>query len=112
MLLDYKITISDPYLLGLIEGEGSFHFIRTRAIAGFDIKLTAKQKPLLLSVKRYLEEKLRFDSNSLWKINNSHLININSFSAKGNTNPQVSLSIENIRILYNYLIPYLSKLLF
>ncbi len=65
MPLGYEITISDPYLLGLIEGEGSFHFIRTRAIAGFNIKLTAKQKLLLLSVKRYIKEKLRFDSNSL-----------------------------------------------
>ena len=60
--LNHEIIISDPYLLGLIEGEGSFHFIRTRAIAGFDIKLTAKQKPLLLSIKGYLEKKLRFDS--------------------------------------------------
>lgn len=80
MPLYYKITISNYYLLGLIEGEGSFHFIRTRAIAGFDIKLIAKQKPILLSVKRYFEEKLIFDSNSLWKINNYQLININSFS--------------------------------
>lgn len=112
MPLDREITISDYYLLGLIEGEGSFHFIRTRAIAGFDIKLTAKQKPLLLNVKQYLEEKLRFDTYSLWKIKNSQLININYFSAESNVNPQIALSIENIRILYNYLIPYLSKLPF
>jgi hypothetical protein len=65
MPFDHKVTISDPYFLGLMEGEGSFHFIRTRAIAGFDIKLTAKQKPLLLNVKQYLKEKLGFDANSL-----------------------------------------------
>jgi hypothetical protein len=35
MPLDHEITRSNHYLLGLIEGEGSFHFIRTRAIAGF-----------------------------------------------------------------------------
>jgi len=112
MPLDHKIIISDYYLLGLIEGEGSFHFIRTRAIASFDIKLTVKQKPLLLNIKQYLKEKLEFDTNSLWKINNSQLININSLSKEGNAKPQIVLNIKNIRILYNYLIPYLSKLLF
>jgi len=65
MTLNHEIAISDHYLLGLIEAEGSFHFIRTRAIAGFDIKLTLKQKPLLLNVKQYFEEKLGFDTNSI-----------------------------------------------
>lgn len=65
MPFKHEIAISDHYLLGLIEGEGSFHFIRTRVIDGFDIKLTVKQKPLLLNVKQYFEEKLEFDTNSI-----------------------------------------------
>ena len=53
MPLDHKIRISDYWLLGLIEGEGSFHLIRTRMIPSFDIKLTEKQKPLLIKVKQH-----------------------------------------------------------
>ena len=33
-------------------------------------------------------------------------------SSIGNFNPQVCLGIENIRIIYNYLIPFLKDLLF
>jgi hypothetical protein len=34
-------------------------------IPSFDIKLTEKQKPLLIKVKQHLEENLGFDGNSV-----------------------------------------------
>jgi len=50
------------------------------------------------------------ESQSLLKIKNSQLIHLYTVSAAGNAKPQVALGIENIRIMHNYLIPYLAKI--
>jgi hypothetical protein len=66
----------------------------------------------MLAIKDYLTERLGFDSYSLLKLKNSELISINNIPSKGNAKSQISIGIENIRILYNYLLPYLKSLPF
>ena len=74
--------------------------------------MTADQKPLMIAIKKYLTERLCFDVYSLFKLNNSELISINDVASKDNAKPQVFIGIENIRILMNYLLPYLKSLHF
>lgn len=108
-----KINISDYWLLGLIEGEGSFHLTRSRIIPGFSLKMVLDQEPIMRAIKEYLTGRLDFDSNSLFKLHGSQLISINYVKAvSANSKPQVFLAIENIRILYNYVLPYLKSLPF
>ena len=80
-----KIDITDYWLLGLIEGEGSFHLIRSRLVPVFAIKMVSDQEPLMKAIKRYLTDRLAFDEHSLFKLNNSELISINYVPPKGNS---------------------------
>ncbi len=66
-----KIDITDYWLLGLIEGEGSFHLIRSRLISVFVIKMVSDQEPLMIAIKEYLTEILGFDKYTLFKLNSS-----------------------------------------
>nr|YP_009262126.1 hypothetical protein [Chrysoporthe deuterocubensis]AMX22201.1 hypothetical protein [Chrysoporthe deuterocubensis] len=108
-----KIQITDHWLLGLIEGEGSFHLVRSRLIPGFTIKMVSDQEPLIVAIKEYLVYRLGFDKYSLFKLEGSQLISVNyAKSVSANSKPQVFIGIENNRILYNYLLPYLKGLPF
>lgn len=104
-----KIKITDYWLLGLIEGEGSFYLIRSRLVPAFAIKMVLDQEPLMIAIKEYLVERLAFDKYSLFKLKSSELISINYVPPKGNSKPLVFIGIENIRILYNYLLPFFFK---
>lgn len=73
----------------------------------------------MLAIKEYLVERLAFDKYSLFKLNSFELISINHVPPKGNSlSPAgigallVFIGIENIRILYNYLLPFLKGLPF
>ena len=113
MPLNHKINITGYWLLGLIEGEGSFSMSRgSRLRPCFQILFTASQKPLLESIKLFLMNNLGFDRFSLWKLANSSGIGIFEFKAKGNSKPTVCLEIHNILLLHNYLIPFLSNFTF
>lgn len=113
MPLNHKINITGHWLLGLIEGEGSFSMTRgSRLRPCFQILFTASQKPLLESIKLFLINNLGFDRFSLWKLANSSNIGIFEFKAKGNSKPTVCLEIRNILLLHNYLIPFLSNFTF
>src|SRR5690606_9987342 len=89
-----------------------FHLIRSRLVPVFAIKMVSDQEPIMLAIKEFLIKRLDFDKYSLFKLNNSKLISINYVPPKGNSKPQVFISIENVRILYNYLLPYLKNLPF
>ena len=63
----------DPYwLLGLIEGEGSFHLRRTRFVPTFSISLTLG--PVIKKITQFLMSHL--DEFSLIKAKDSKLFNI------------------------------------
>ena len=104
-----QVIISKSWLLGFIEGDGSFSLNRIIIEPVFSIQLTESQLPLLLEIKKYLENNLGFDSYSIYKLNNSSIISIGKSKAVNNSKPMVSLKIKNIHILTNYLIPFFSE---
>lgn len=113
MPLNHKINITGYWLLGLIEGEGSFSMTRgSRLRPCFQLLFTASQKPILESIKLFFINNLGFDRFSLWKLANSSGVGIFEFKAKGNSKPTVCLEIHNILLLRNYLIPFLSNFTF
>jgi hypothetical protein len=72
------IKITTYWLLGLIEGEGSFHFWRSDLIPVFSIVLTERQLPVLVKIKEFLINNLGFDNYSIWKLNNTSAMGINT----------------------------------
>lgn len=105
-----KRGITKNWLLGFIEAEGSFFISRTDIEPSFSIELSSSQLFLLESIKEFLIQDLNFDKYSL------HLLNSSSFNVIA-VNPQktkssVILIIKNIRVLRNFLIPYLSDMKF
>ena len=109
---DHQLRVTKYWLLGLIEGEGSFNISRVNLTPHFQLVLTSAQKPLLEEIKQHFINNLNLDEYSLWKINNSSIISINDLSARGNSKPTVRLLIKDVRFLNNYIIPYLSSMPF
>lgn len=104
------IKITPYWLLGLIEGDGSFFLIRKSMMPCFSITLTAVQKPVLEAIKIYLLNQL--DQYSYIKGINTKLINISFESSKGNIKAKYNLKISQIDYLYNKFIPFLDCLEF
>jgi LAGLIDADG DNA endonuclease family/LAGLIDADG endonuclease len=104
------IRITTYWLLGLIEGEGSFQLWRSDLVPVFSIVLTERQLPVLVKIKEFLIQNLGFDSDSIWKLNNTSAIGINTQKARNNSKGSALLIIKDIRILYNYLIPFFDEL--
>lgn len=104
-----KVIITKYWLLGFIEGDGSFFIRRDNLTPTFSIENTGVQLPVLLNIKEFLENSLGFDKYSLHKIKNSSIILITTVKARSvNGKSSVFLTINNINILYNYLIPFFS----
>ncbi len=106
------IKITTYWLLGLIEAEGSFHLWRSDLVPVFSIVLTEYQLPVLEKIKEFLIQNLGFDENSIWKLNNTSAMGINTQKARNNSKSSVLFIIKDIRILHNYLIPFFNKLEF
>lgn len=102
-----KIIITKNWLLGFIEGDGSFFLRRDTLTPTFSIELSGVQLPVLVKIKEFLESSaLGFDTYSLYKLKNSSTIAINLNKARSsNGKSSVSLIIKNIYFLNNYLIP-------
>lgn len=106
------IKITTHWLLGFIEGEGSFMLCRSDLIPVFSIVLTENQKPVLVKIREFLLNNLGFDPYSKYKIENTSVMGINRQKARNNSKGSVLFIIKDIRILYNYIIPFLAKLRF
>lgn len=107
---EIKITIN--WLLGIIEAEGSFNLFRNDLKPTFGICLSELQIPVINKIKEFLVQNLGFDENSMWKLEQTAAIGINTQKARGNSKSSVLLLIKNTQILQNYLIPFLDKLVF
>lgn len=97
-----KIVITKSWLLGLIEGDGSFFVRRSNLMPVFCIELTGVQLDVLLKIKEFLERSLGFDSYSLYKLKNSSFITVTTLKARNNSKSSVALTINNVRVLNNY----------
>lgn len=104
------IKITSYWLLGLIEGEGSFHLLRASLAPSFSLSLTAVQQPVLEKIKEFLL--LQLDEYSLIKAVNTKLINISSEPASGNTKAKVKILVNQIDYINNIFIPFLDGLQF
>lgn len=65
MPLNHDIKITTYWLLGLIEGEGSFHFWRSDLLPVFSLVLTERQRPVLEKIKEFFIQNLGFDNDSV-----------------------------------------------
>jgi len=104
--INSEINITKSWLLGFIEGDGSFFLRRDNIVPTFSIELTGVQFPVMLKIKEFLENSLGFDPYSLYKLKNSSIIAITTVKARNNAKSSVSLIIKNINVLNNYLIPF------
>jgi len=109
---DYNIKISNSWLLGLIEGEGTFYLDRSMFRPVFDIGLSKVQLPVIEKIKEYLENNLGFDKYSMFKLKNSSAITIIETKSMNNSKPFIRLKILNNNILTNYFIPFLDNMTF
>nr|YP_010990981.1 LAGLIDADG homing endonuclease [Pappia fissilis]WOX61254.1 LAGLIDADG homing endonuclease [Pappia fissilis] len=102
-----KIVITKSWLLGFIEGDGSFFLRRDNLTPIFSLENSAVQLPVMLKIKEFLEASLGFDTFSLYKVKNTNTIAIASIKARTiNSKSTVSITIQNINVLNNYLIPF------
>jgi hypothetical protein len=104
------IKITNYWLLGLIEAEGSFHLRRNSLSPAFSISLSKIQKPLLEKIVEFLINKL--DDSSKFKAINSKNFNLSEESTRGNAKAMVKLLILQIDYLNNIFVPYFSELKF
>jgi LAGLIDADG endonuclease len=106
------IKITKYWLLGLIEGEGSFQLWRSNLLPVFSIVMTERQLPLFIKIKEFLIKELIFNIYDKIKIENTSVIAINNQKARNNSKGSILLIIKNVNLLYNHLIPYLDGLEF
>lgn len=103
------IVINKYWLLGFIEGDGSFFIRRDNLVPTFAIELSATQLPVILKIKEFLENNLGFDQYSKFKLSKSSIISITMKNARANSKPSVSLIIKNLKVIHNYLIPFFTE---
>lgn len=83
---NHKIVITKYWLLGLIEGEGSFQLWRNDIQPAFGLVLSIRQLALLEKIKEFLFSNLGFDIYSLFKLNSSSSITLNNLTQKARNN--------------------------
>lgn len=108
-IINHKINISKNWLIGFIEGDGSFNLSRDNMEVIFSIKLTEKELPVLLEIKNYFngeENIFNLDKFSYFKLKNSNIIKIYNEKGRNNSKPLVALYIKNLHFINNYLLPY------
>lgn len=78
----------------------------------FYIEITGVQLDVLVKIKEFLERSLGFDRYSLYKIKNSSYIRVTTVKARNNSKSSVALTVKNVRVLNNYLVPFLDNMTF
>ena len=102
-----EFNISKEWLLGFIEGDGSFSLSRNTMEPVFSIKLSESQLYLLNAIKEYLKNNLSLDIYSVSKLEGSSIISIGKGKAVNNSKPLATLTIKNVYFLNNVFIPFL-----
>lgn len=109
------VLITKSWLLGFIEGDGSFFLRRDNLVPTFAISNSIVQLSVMVKIKEFFEKYLDFNSYSLYKLKNSSIIAITTDKNQPkntNTKNTVSLTINNLYVLNNYLIPFFADMEF
>ena len=109
---NFKIVITKWWLLGFVEGDGSFFMRRDTFTPVFCIEITGVQLDVLIKIKEFLEKSLGFNLYSLYKLKHSSIIAVTTVKARKDSKSSVSLIIKNVRVLNNYLVPFLEDMTF
>jgi len=109
-LPENHIRITGNYLVGLLEGDGSFYLNKTDMTVRVSFVTTTQDKILLEKIREFLLSQL--DEPSCVLGSSTKLININNKKAIGNNKPISILEIYQIDYIFNILIPYLDSLRF
>lgn len=108
---NHNVVITKYWLLGFIEGDGSFFISRTKLTPILSIEQSDCNLPLLLKIKEFLILNLGFDLYSVHKLRSSSIISINQQRVRLGK-PSVIFVIQNIYLLHNYIIPFLEDMQF
>ena len=111
-IINHKINISKNWLIGFIEGDGSFSLSRNSMEVVFSIKLTERELPVLLEIKEYfIGEKNIFnlDKFSLFKLKYSNVVKIFHEKSSKQSKPLVGFYIKDLHFINNYLLPYFNS---
>jgi len=104
-----EFNISKSWLIGFLEGDGSFSLSRNTMEPTFAIRLTESQLPLLIEIKEYLKNSLDMDLYSKKKLESSPIVSIGKGKAVNNSKPLTLLTIRNIHFLNNCFIPFFNE---
>jgi hypothetical protein len=110
MPVNHTIKITDYYLLGLLEGDGSFYLYKSKFYTYVSIGTITHNILLLLKIKEYLISKM--DNNSRLFVENTKLINISTKEFDGNRQSFSIIQFYNIDYIYNKIVPFLDGLNF
>jgi hypothetical protein len=114
----HTIRITPYWLLGLIEGEGSFCLNDPKNMGiSFNIALTYVQASLINAIKNFLDTYLIDDVHLKASPNYQEIISKRSFlsvkkKSTNNSNPAIEISIRQVNFIVDKFIPMLSNLNF
>lgn len=115
---DHNIRITPYWLLGLIEGEGTFCLMNSKTFGvSFSLSLTATQAPLIDAIKEYMGNELIKKNNlesieDFQNILNKIIFVYNRDKRLENDKPSIEITIKQVQFLADRFIPLLEKLCF
>jgi hypothetical protein len=113
MPADHTIRITDYWLLGFVEGEGSFFVLRNKRIGlGFAISQAIIDKAVMIKIKKFL---LTLASSlDLTNPNKGELVYLNDIEPPKDSSyrEKCLIKVENEEFILKVLIPFFDKLTF
>ncbi len=107
---NHQIRITGNYLVGLLEGDGSFYLNKSDMTPRVSLITITQDRMLLEKIREFLLKQL--DEHSCILGSSTKLIYINDKKRIGNNKPISVLEIYQIDYICNILIPYLDNLQF
>lgn len=113
----HTIRITPYWLLGLIEGEGSFCLNDPKNMGiSFSLALTQAQSPLINAIKHYIDNYKVEETCLSFSSDISDIVSKRSYITNkkgvGNSKPAVEISVRQVNFIVEYFIPMMSGLSF
>lgn len=101
---DHEIIITKNYLIGLLEGDGSFYLNKNDMSVRVSLVTTTVNRKVLEKIREYILSLL--DEPSFMLGSTTKLVSINDKKVKGDNRPITILEISQIDFINNILIPH------